>query len=112
MIEAGGSAALALVIVALASYRLTRIVTADSLTYEFRQRAYRWAWSDEGEAPTPRAAWRTYAYELTTCSFCLGVWVSAGAYAAWRWGPEWGRTGLVIAAIAGAQAYISSRPGA
>jgi hypothetical protein len=114
-----------LVVLAFAAFRLTRMVTDDSLTHAFRGRLYRWAWNDaepvevtdeNGAAvmvPSSRGPVRSYVYELLTCPWCLGVWVSALVYVLWRWADVLPiRAGLVILALAGAQgsiAYLASR---
>lgn len=124
---------LGLVVVGLASYRLTRIVTTDTLTDRARERLYRWAWVEpdepdlyalryrehngdapfpgEGVQPMPRnGGARTYVAELFNCPWCLGVWVSAGVYCAWGWW-HWMpvRAAIVILAVAGLQGFLASR---
>lgn len=108
-----------LAVLALASYRATRLMTDDTLTLPLRDRLYRWAWDDEHPVanretgqlePRPRAPLRTYVYELVTCSWCLGVWVAALLYVLWRWS-SWApvRYGIVVLALAGAQGFVASR---
>jgi len=53
---------LLLTIVALATYRLTRLVTADKITEALRSRAFR-----------RQSNWLGY---LVTCDWCLSVWVA------------------------------------
>lgn len=118
---------LGLLVVVFASYRLTRIVTTDTITTNLRDRLFRWAWSDseadgavrrrvsdtEDEIiPAARAPWRTYVNELVTCPWCFGVWVSAAVYSLWRW-VDWMplHAALVILAVAGAQGFLASREG-
>jgi hypothetical protein len=113
--------ALAYVIVALATYRLARVIASDTISATLRGRLYRFAWDDEnpevvtvdGEevfVPTARAAWRTYLYELLTCPVCAGVWVAAGVYSAWRWwDTEAVHAVIVVAAVAGLQCFLATR---
>lgn len=98
------------VVLALASFRATRLVTKDSITLPFRERLYRFAWQDQPgrQEPEARAAWRTYVYEGLTCPWCLGVWVSTAGYCAWRWGSGIGRGVVVVLAIAGGQALLAA----
>lgn len=111
-----------IVILALAAFRVTRLVTQDTITEPFRMRLYSFAWNDdrptEAEGapgiwvPTPRAAWRTNLYRLLTCDWCLGVWMSTAAYCAWRFGiPESDgnvtEAILSVAAIAGLQGAVA-----
>lgn len=128
---------LGLVIVALASYRLTRIVTTDKITEQWRDRLYRWAWVEPDEPEQYRAAWvrwqgdapfegegstrpmpraggfRTYVNELFNCPWCLGWWVSYGVLAFWVWvvrdGTAVAAYLVVGAAVAGAQGFLASR---
>jgi uncharacterized protein (DUF2062 family) len=113
--------ALAYVIVALATYRLARVIALDNLTATLRGRLFNFAWdTDEVEetvidgevafVPTARAAWRTYLYELLTCPVCAGVWVAAGVYSAWRWwDTEAVHAVIVVAAVAGLQCFLATR---
>ena len=118
------------VVVALASYRAARIVATDTISDAFRDRVYRFAWADPddpryldlgpapGEAhvvgdrilPKPVAPWRTYVYGLVSCPLCIGVWIAAAFYVAWRWW-DWMpvRALLVILAIAGVQCFLATR---
>jgi hypothetical protein len=101
-------------VVALAAYRATRVVTRDSISEAFRDRLYRWAWVESDEAElyvlawslakgepfpgwvnVPEGGWppmprngglRTYVSELFQCPWCLGVWVSFALLAVWCWG--------------------------
>lgn len=103
---------LGLAVSVLTAYRLTRVVTTDSITERFRDRLYRWAWvePDEPEAyaharvrlgadqvpfeneidadamPLPRAGGlRTYVNELFNCPWCMGWWISYAVTAFWCW---------------------------
>lgn len=107
----------AFIVVALAAFRATRFVTADTLTVGFQQRLYLFAWNpdetelvDGNQVATMRGrAWRTYVHGLLSCPWCLGVWFSAAAYCWWRWF-TWmpARAALVIVAVAGVQGFVSS----
>lgn len=113
--------ALTYVLLAFAAYRVARIVTTDTISIPFRERLYDWAWDEENGkverkaetaivTPVARAAWRTYVYELFTCPLCLGVWVAAALYCAWRWwDTEAVRAVIAIFAIAGAQCFLQTR---
>ncbi len=105
------------VILALAAFRVVRLVTADSTLNAPRDRMYRWAWDDEHPVadpardvfvPSPRGSLRTWAYELVTCTYCFGVWASAALYCVWRWGGDVGRGILTAVAIMGLQAILSA----
>jgi hypothetical protein len=83
----------ALVLV-LASFRITRLVTADVLL----------------DSPRTWLAVHLPAYgaKLITCAYCAGFWISAAVVAAWWWGGRWGWVVLVVFAVAGAQALLSA----
>lgn len=69
--------------------RATRLVVADSITEEPRQRLEGWA---------SAGGWRWYPAELLTCRWCVSVWLAAGAWAWWWWhAPSW----RAAAAVAG-----------
>lgn len=57
---------------ALAVYRLTRLVTADGITEDFRARIDSWAHT--ADAP----AWRDKAAELVECRWCTSMWWALG----------------------------------
>ena len=103
------------VVLALAAFRLTRLATTDTITDPWRGWLFRWAWdaenpTDDGDGhmvPTARAGWRTWAWTLATCQWCLGVWLALGVYAGWRWGGDVARAVVVVFAIAGAQGALA-----
>lgn len=97
-----------LLVLAFATYRATRVFTTDTLSDEPRAALYRWAWRDSQTRPEPepRAAWRTYVYELATCPFCLGVWCAGVLYLLWRADSPVLRGLIVVLAIAGVQAVL------
>lgn len=105
------------VILAAATFRLARLVGVDSLFLPFRDRVYAFAW--EERYPTgdmrpqaiPRAAWRTYVYELVTCQHCLGVWFGVAVYCAWRWGGDVALAIIAVCALTGLQSALASFTG-
>lgn len=99
----------ALVVLALATYRVARIFTVDSISEPWIAFLYRWAWNPPrpGHAAEPKAgAYRTWIYELLSCPLCLGVWTSGALYALWRWGGGVMRGVVVVLAVAGVQAVL------
>lgn len=107
--------ALVLAGLVLAVYRAARFLTHDTLTQEWRQRLFDWAWEEPTDPetgvklpPVPRASWRSYVWGLLSCPLCLGVWISAVFYVAWvNW--SWSHPPLVILAIAGGQCFVQMR---
>lgn len=103
-----------LVVLWLAAFRATRLLTRDAVTDTWRDKLFNFAWDTEhlevvdgAERPTARAPWRTQVWELFTCQWCLGVWLSAAAWAAWYWGGRAALAVLVILAVAGAQGVLA-----
>lgn len=83
----------ALVLV-LASFRITRLITADVLL----------------DRPRTWLAIHLPAYpaKLITCAYCAGFWISALVVVAWYFGGKPGWVVLVVFAVAGAQALLSA----
>jgi hypothetical protein len=112
---------LAYALVVFAAYRMARAIAVDDISLPFRDRLYAFAWSDEeGEIeeresgpvliPKARAGWRTWIWSLFTCPLCIGFWISAGLYCAWRyWDTEAVRVVIAIFAVAGAQCFLATR---
>lgn len=105
------------VVLGFAAFRVTRVATADSITQPWRELLYRFAWDADHPVvnhglgivePAPRAGWRTWFYELMTCPWCLGVWVSIGVYTLWRWGGDVGLAVVAVAGVAGVQGFIAA----
>jgi len=112
-------------ILALAAYRITRLIVDDTILGKppksdnagnlldegtgYRRWLDGWAYKADG---SNRGALRGWLGDLLTCSFCTGVWVTAGCLALWVNGGDVGQWFLIGAAIAGGQAFIGSRSGA
>lgn len=104
----------AIVLVGLASYRVARLVTKDTICEPLRRVVYDWAWIDpqvKGQDPKPRAGGaRTWLYSLLSCPLCFGVWTSAllmllwaavtPVDVGWRWAAS-------LAAVAGVQSLVA-----
>ena len=82
---------------ALATYRLTRLVTSDRITEGARRRAGGWD-------PAIATMTRPGLFDFLTCPWCVGIWVAAavvgltaGAPSVWRYPAA----GLAFAAVAG-----------
>lgn len=112
---------LALVVIALAAYRVTRVVVADTLSDNFR--AWMWARAydrihdydsvgDRDDRIERRSWWWAKGFELVSCPFCTGFWASLVLYLAWfDWHVSFARPAITALAVAGLQAFISSRAG-
>lgn len=90
-----------LAVVALASFRLTRLVTSDTLTETPRRAVQRWALTQRmAERPSLKLD------ELVGCNYCAGWWVTLAVLAAWR--VPLFRPLVRAFAAAGAQALLSA----
>jgi len=97
-----------LVVDAVATYRLTRLVTADAITAPWRDQLVRNAYvardgeavAVDMEAETPHDTWSDRATDdddppalaqLLVCRWCMGVWIAAAVTVARRsWPRQWG----------------------
>lgn len=103
------------VVDALATYRLTRLVTRDAITKPLREKAIAAVYEAESEEPglkghgsyAARVAWEGDAApkvaKLITCPWCVGVWLGFGVMVLRRtmprvWSPI--ATALALASVA------------
>lgn len=113
-----------LVVDAVATYRLTRLVTADAITAGLRDQAIRNAYvaqhgeavAVDMEAETPHDSWTDRAMgdleppalaKLLTCRWCAGVWIAAGVTVARRVAPRWWGPVADAATLAAAAALLA-----
>ena len=71
-----------LLILGLATHRLTTIWSIERITQRLRE----WTFT-------------TFLQPLTSCPFCVSVWIAAGLWAAWRWGGIPGQAVAYVFAI-------------
>lgn len=91
-------------ILGLASYRLTRFLLFDTLIDGWRQRYYVFLINRN----KPRLFW-SKLLDLTSCSWCLGFWVSLAALSLYLGTAPWEFTKeqfISLFAIAGVQGFI------
>lgn len=96
---------LILLILGFCAYRITRFFIVDSLLNEKREQFHLWVIND---APGPKIL-RQKAFELTSCTWCFGFWVSLIVYGVyiqeyiWDWTVKnW----LSAIALSGIQGFI------
>lgn len=111
---------------AVAGYRLTRLLTADTITERPRGAVIRWAYQRrdgmdatyDREAETPFSTWTERATDdddppalatLVTCRWCMGVWVGAAVVAARRVAPRAWQPVAEAAVVAAAAALLAGR---
>lgn len=92
-----------LLIEALAVHRLTRLVTADTITEPVRARIIEAAYASQGRAEQQRDQAAAYGWdqvahqdpdvpklaEFITCRWCAGMWVALGVVFIARRHPRW-----------------------
>lgn len=91
---------LTLAVLALASYRVTRFIVFDSLFDGLRHKVQNWLLVKE-------ALPYVKTLDLISCTWCVGVWVSAALY--WLYSQDFQlsvEAGINIAGIAGAQGLL------
>lgn len=101
--------ALTFIILAFASYRITRFFLFDSLIAHSRQKYYVRLANASAQGNSFKKFLAHKLLELSSCSWCLGVWVTAAVYWLYTWtSPEfWGRKGyILVAGIAGVQGLL------
>lgn len=69
------------VVLALATFRITRLIGWDDLTAPFR--GWVVGWSENGDHE------RQWAFALLSCPWCVGWWVSLLAALGWYASPHW-----------------------
>ena len=102
------------ILLALASFRLTRLVIFDKIT-EFIRRPFFVEWTEvneDGEEETyirpKEKGIQSWIGELLSCYWCMGVWSSIGLYGGFIFFPSIFQPIIVIFAIAGLAAFIET----
>lgn len=85
------------IILGLAAYRVTRFLLFDTLIEGVRNSFYTFL----ANRRRPAILW-SKLLELTTCTWCAGVWVTTGLYLLWI-NYDWSHAPILIAAIAAIQ---------
>lgn len=95
-----------LIVLALASFRLTRFLVIDTLTEGPRNKFHSFLVNKiQKENKFFHLLWNKI-YELTSCTWCAGFWVTAALYAAMKNGNQYVLYAIDIFAIAGAQGLL------
>ena len=77
-----------LLLLALAAYRVWRLVAEDDILDRPRRRLLRLGeWRKEGD-PVP-ANYRSWWGDLLRCAWCAGFWISVLWWLAWAITPDW-----------------------
>jgi hypothetical protein len=97
-------------ILALAAYRLWRLVSEDEILQAPRRKLVRLPteWEEGHFIPE---GYRFGLAKFISCPWCCGAWIAIGLWAVWLWQPEW-TTGLSVplslSASVGLVEYFSS----
>lgn len=96
-----------LIILALASYRLTRFLVIDTMIASTRNKFHGFLINKAQKQGKLHSVWEKL-YDLTSCTWCAGFWVSAGLYWAYTTEPLgiWTLYIIDAFAIAGIQGML------
>lgn len=97
-----------LIVLAFASYRITRFLVIDSLIEGSRHKLYAFL-SNRADKNGPLHLIWSKLFELSSCTWCAGWWLSLGLYSLYAWvGPqEFSRLDVInVFAIAGIQGLL------
>lgn len=97
-----------LLVLAFASYRLTRFLVIDTFVEGLRAKLYTFL-TNRAQKNGPLHRLWVKIYELTSCTWCTGFWVSVALYTAYVWTAPWdfSRFDVInIFAIAGIQGLL------
>lgn len=98
----------------LASFRLTRLVVFDDITF-FLRKPFHEEFKEtleDGSSSTyiliKGTGIRKWIGELMSCYWCMGIWCTAILYSSWIVWPLWMEPIIMILAIAGSAAIIET----
>ncbi|WP_223700650.1 DUF1360 domain-containing protein [Sutcliffiella deserti] len=102
------------ILLGLASFRLTRLIVSDKITYFLRR-----PFVEEVEEVDENGEMESYLIikgkgirawigELISCHWCTGVWVTTGLFFLYKFYPFLGESVLVIFAAAGVAGIVES----
>lgn len=97
-----------LIILALASYRLTRFLIIDTLIAGIRNKFHSALVNQSQKSGKLHKVWEKL-YEFTSCTWCFGFWVSLALYWAYTWSSpaNWNQNFIIsVFAIAGIQGML------
>lgn len=97
-----------LIVLALASFRITRFLVIDTLIDGIRNKFHAFLINKSQKNGKLHLFWEKI-YDLTSCTFCAGFWVSASLYWLYIWNSpvNWSRLDIInIFAIAAIQSMI------
>ena len=115
---------LSLVIYALATFRLTRLLTTDEIFSFLREFLRKHAFvvmerrnliqnnvEERAELPKVRSAW-TWFFKLVSCDWCMSVWTGGGVVALAKYQGSWFfyvAIALALSSVVGFLSHIEAR---
>jgi hypothetical protein len=97
-----------LIILSLAAFRLTRFFVIDTLSEGVRLKVHNFFINRSQKNGKLSWLWEKL-YELTSCTWCAGFWVTLGLFTAYVWNEPWDFSRydwISVFAIAGIQGFI------
>lgn len=91
-----------------AGYRLTRFLVIDTLISGIRNKFHSFVVNQAQKNGKLKKVWEKL-YDLTSCTWCTGFWVSFALYWAWFWKSpaDWNQYDIIaVFAIAGVQGIL------
>jgi hypothetical protein len=109
-----------LVVYALCVFRLTRLVTTDTISDSLREAIRQLAtgtfirWKRHGAVAyaetreTLRGPWSA-VFSIVTCDWCSSVWISAGCACGWIYGRSWFNFVAIVFALSAVAGVLRER---
>lgn len=97
-----------LIVLALASFRITRVFVFDTIISGTRNKFHSFLVNRAQKEGRLRLLWEKL-YDLTSCTWCLGFWVSFVLYWLYVWNSpaDWDQSDVInVFAIAGIQGFM------
>lgn len=96
-----------LLVLGFASYRLTRFFVIDTFFEGFRHKFYAFLTNRADKKGKLQLLWLKI-YELTSCTWCFGFWVSVALYTVYAWNqPDFTKFDVInVFAVAGVQGLL------
>lgn len=105
-----GGLVVVVVILAFAVYRLSRFISVDKLTEDFRMAVFRRGYDAEGDGYVEKSTPWVWLNALLSCPHCIGVWIGVPLSVAWWYG-SWLFLPVLILAALGMQSFAHSIAG-
>jgi hypothetical protein len=99
-----------LTIDALAVYRLTRLVTTDTLTSPLRMRLLAAGRDKMGNSrPGPLRAYARNLFDLVTCAWCSSMWIAGTVVLLTVYVPSYWKYAAYVLALSAVAGFLSER---